>query len=41
MLPHNKIVDKNIDHRHECCRVCETTAEHDCCVAEMTNLSKK
>ena len=44
MLPHNiKVNEKNDNHSHrgQSCRVCETTEEHDCCVAEMTNLSKK
>ena len=42
MLPHNiKVNEKNEIHSHlgQSCRVCDTTEEHDCCVAEMTNLS--
>ena len=42
MLPHNiKVNENNDNHRQHCCRVCDTTVEHDCCVAEMINLSKK
>ena len=41
MLPHNIKEKANHIHLGQCCRVCETTEEHDCCVAEMTNLSKK
>ena len=43
MLPHNSNVNEKANHSHlgQCCRVCETTEEHDCCVAEMTNLSKR
>ena len=31
----------NHSHRGQSCRVCDTTEEHDCCVDEMTNLSKR
>ena len=41
MLPHKIKENDNHSHRAQSCRVCETTEEHDCCVAEMTNLSKK
>ena len=37
MLPHNIKEKANHIHLGQCCRVCETTEEHDCCVAEMTN----
>ena len=43
MLPHNIKEEEKANHSHlgQCCRVCDTTDEHDCCVAEMTNLSKR
>ena len=41
MLPHNINIKVKDNHSRlgQSCRVCDTTAEHDCCVAEMTNLS--
>ena len=41
MLPHKIKENDNHSHRAQSCRVCETTEEHDCCVDEMTNLSKR
>ena len=43
MLPHNiKVNEKNDNHSRlgQCCRVCDTTEEHDCCVAEMINSNR-
>ena len=39
MLPHNIKEEEKANHCHlgQSCRVCETTEEHDCCVAEMIN----
>ena len=41
MLPHNIKEEEKENHSRlgQSCRVCDTTEEHDCCVAEMTNLS--
>ena len=43
MLPHNiKVNEKNDNHSRlgQSCRVCDTTAEHDCCVDEMINSNR-
>ena len=39
MLPHNIKEEEKANHIHlgQSCRVCDTTEEHDCCVAEMIN----
>ena len=39
MLPHNIKINEKANHSRlgQSCRVCDTTEEHDCCVAEMTN----
>ena len=42
MLHHNIKKNEEADNmRNQCCRVCDTTEEHDCCVDEMIKSSSK